>query len=97
MQMAEKNLPPAGAERKILGEAQIRKSVSDLLSYTDPVARATNRMQKDGTTIAKAVEIWLDLIEEFPDGGPKNLANKRSHVALETPFFLLANILDPRF
>lgn len=88
------------------GDADLRKSVSDtntrenahtLLSRIDPVVHALNRMQKDEVTIAKGVEIWLDLVSEFPTCGQTSLVKGRAACALECPFFLAANCLDPRF
>ena len=55
-------------------------------------------MQRHCTTLAEAVEIWVELLQRIPRNvGGYNLVVERSRQALECPFFLLANVLDPRF
>jgi hypothetical protein len=68
------------------------------LQVFDPVARALNLMQSRTTTLACATQIWLDLIRTVPRNiGGRDEVLARSKQALDCPFFLLANILDPRF
>ncbi len=68
-----------------------------MVAQQDPVARALKRMQRDGINVGKSVEIWLDLLKDFPASAPLSIVKKRAEYALETPFFLAANCLDPRY
>ena len=55
-------------------------------------------MQRATTTLSEAVEIWIELLASAPkNAGGYDLLVSRSKQALECPFFLLANVLDPRF
>jgi hypothetical protein len=74
------------------------KNCEDLLRVFDPVANALNHMQRNTTTLSEAVQVWIDLLEKVPrDIGGREAVIQRSKQALECPFFLLANVLDPRF
>ena len=64
----------------------------------NPIAEALDLMQRETTTIAESVEIWIELLERVPKtAGGYNLVVQRSKQALGCPFFVLANVLDPRF
>jgi hypothetical protein len=70
----------------------------DLLSVLDPVVATLNLMQRSDTTLSQVVEWWIELLQRVPrNAGGYNLVVQRSKQALECPFFLLANVLDPRY
>jgi len=97
-QIARAQLPPGDHTRRTLENAGVLKNCEDLLRVFDPVANALNVMQKNSTTLGEAIEGWLDLLEKVPrDIGGREAVVQRSKQALECPFFLLANVLDPRF
>lgn len=97
-QIARAQLPPGDQTRRNLESAGVLKNCEDLLCLFDPVANALNSMQRNTTTLGQAVELWIDLIEKIPRNlGGRDDVIQRSKQALECPFFLLANALDPRF
>ena len=96
--IARELLPPGDQIRRNLENAGITRSCEDLLSLFDPIANALNLMQRRCTTLAEGIEIWVELLERIPKKvGGYNVVVERSKQALECPFFLLANVLDPRF
>lgn len=96
--LARALLPPGDETRRILENASISRSCDDLLVLFDPVCHALNKMQCATTTLSEAVEIWIELLQKAPKkAGGYDLLVARSKQALECPFFLLANVLDPRF
>ena len=54
---------PNETERKILENLIVRRAVSDLLIIFSTVAIAINRLQASAATIGKAVEVWINLME----------------------------------
>ena len=95
--IASQKLRLGDPHRMVLESIQIRRSASELFTMFDVLAKGLNRMQRRETTIGKAVDIWLDVLQEFPKGANKTFVEERSKNALKTPFFLLANILDHRY
>ena len=74
------------------------KNCEDLLRIFHPIACALNKMQRNTTTLGEAVEIWIELLGNIPkEVGGRDEVVQRSKQALDCPFFLLANVLDPRF
>ncbi len=97
-QIARAQLPPGDPTRRTLENAGVLKNCEDLLRVFDPVANALNAMQRNTTTLGEAIELWLELVQKVPkEIGGRDEIIQRSKQALECPFFLLANILDPRF
>lgn len=95
--LAAKKLQKGDNIRRLIENLQIRRAASDLLSYHDPIGKANNRMQAEGVTLGESVEIWLDLLNEFPKEDAFKKVLDRSDQALSCPFFLVANVLDHRF
>ena len=54
----------------------------DLLHMFNPLALALNEMQKDETNLSKAVEIWLNLLEQFPKGAHRTILMEQSKPGL---------------
>ena len=76
----------------------MNRNCEDLLALFDPISEALDKMQRKDTTLSVAIEIWLDLLAKIPRNlGGYVIVFERSKQALQCPFFLLANILDPRF
>ncbi len=97
-QIARAQLPLGDPTRQTLENAGVLKNCEDLLRVFDPVANALNAMQRNTTTLGEAIELWLELVQKVPkEIGGRDEIIQRSKQALECPFFLLANILDPRF
>jgi len=72
------------------------KNCEDLLRVFNPVANALNRMQRN--TTSEAVEVWINLLEKVTrEVGGREAVIQRSKQALKCQFFLLANVLCPRF
>ena len=96
--IARLHLAKGDETRRAVENAAISRSCDDLLVVFDPICQALNKMQRATTTISEAVEIWIEVLESAPkNAGGLDLLASRSKQALECPFFLLANILDPRF
>lgn len=83
---------------QIVNDAQITSNAILLLSRLDPIARALDRAQRDGTTISVAVEIWHRLENDLDKETQeiKNVFQARRDMALGS-YHYLANILDHRF
>ena len=95
-QLARANLPPGDNTRRLAENPGILKNCEDLLRVF--VAKALNSMQRNTTTLGEAVELWVGLLEKVPkDAGGREIVVQRGKQAMECPFFLLANVLDPRF
>lgn len=45
---------------------QILAAAKDLLACHDPVSHALNQVQSEGSTLATAVHVWLELLSKFP-------------------------------
>lgn len=84
--------------RKLLESNAVARNCDHLLELVDPIAHALNLMQLRSTTLAEAVELWVELLQRVPKNntGYQKVV-ERSKQALECPFFLLANVLDPRW
>lgn len=83
---------------RIVNDAEIANSAMALLSRLDPIAKALDRAQRDGTTISVAVEIWHQLEKDLRSQPPnvKAAFKVRRDTALGSVHYL-ANILDHRF
>lgn len=83
---------------RIVNDIQIANNSLDLLARLDPITKALDRSQRDGTTISVAVEIWNNLEKDLSSQPTevKSAFNKRRDMALGAPHYL-ANILDQRF
>ena len=98
VKLARALLPPGDETRRTLENVPIWKGCEDLLLLFDPVCQALNEMQSATTTLSEAVEIWIELLQKAQkNAGGYEILVARSKQALECPFFLLANVLDPRF
>ena len=96
--LARALLPPGDETRRTVENASISRGCDDLLLLFDPLCHALNRMQGPTTTLSEAIDIWIELLQKAPrNAGGYELLVARSKQALDCPFFLLANILDPRF
>ena len=83
--------------RRNLENSAISRGCQDLLIVFEPISQALDLMQRQTTTLAEAVEIWVELLQRIPrHAGGYSLVVERSKQALECPFFLLANVLDHR-
>lgn len=83
---------------RIVNDINITNNARDFLLRMKPIAVALDRMQRDGSTIAVAVEIWRKLGGDLK-GQPENVLKqfkKRKEMAL-TPAHYLAHLLDHRF
>lgn len=85
---------------RIVNDIQITTNAKDFMTRMIPIAVALDRMQRDGTTIAVAVEIWNHLEKNFenlpvPASVLRSFVNRRD-MALQGLHYL-ANMLDPRF
>lgn len=83
---------------KLINDMNIVTNAENMLSYLMPIAVALDRVQRDKTTIAVAVEVWHNL-ELALKGQPLNVKkhfHKRRDMALDAPHYL-ANMLDHRF
>lgn len=86
---------------KIVNDCQITMNVVDFLKTLSPIATALDRMQRNTTTIAVAVEIWNRLEFDLLGGADqsaktKKLFLKRREMALQGLHYT-ANMLDHRF
>lgn len=91
-------LRPNDLTRKTLENMNVLNGSLDLLSVLDPVVAILNLMQRSDTTLSQVVEWWIELLERVPkNAGGYSLVVERSKQALKCPFFLLANVLDPRY
>ncbi|CAH2090930.1 unnamed protein product [Euphydryas editha] len=83
---------------RIVNDIQIANNSLDLLARLDPIAKALDRSQRDGTTISVAVEIWNYLEKDLTSQPTEVISafKKRRDMALGAPHYL-ANILDHRF
>ena len=96
--VARSTLHPADPIWGKLENNGVSRSCDDLLLLFDPIANSLNTMQSPSATISEAIEIWLQMLSKIPrDHSAFPIVFERSKQALECPFFLLANILDPRF
>lgn len=83
---------------KIINDINIVTNAEHMLSYLRPIAVALDRVQRDKTTIAVAVEVWHKLELDLK-GQPLNVKKhfyRRRDMALDAPHYL-ANMLDHRF
>lgn len=83
---------------RIVNDINITVNAKDFLRRMKPIAVSLDRMQRDGTTIAVAVEIWKKLETDLL-GQPDNVLKyfkKRKEMSL-TPAHYLANMCDHRF
>jgi hypothetical protein len=84
--------------RRNVENTSINRNCEDLFRVFNPVSEALDLMQRKETTLSQAIEIWVELLNRVPkNAGGYNDVVQRSKQALECPFFLLANVLDPRF
>lgn len=91
-------LKPGDPVRRYLENAGISRSCDHLVELMDPIVHALNLMQEKKRTIGEAVEIWIEMLGRIPKSNTALRAVvQRSKQALECPFFLLANVLDPRW
>jgi hypothetical protein len=98
VKVARAFLPPGDLTRRNLENSSITRGFQDLLAVFDPLSQALDLMQRQTTTLAEAVEIWVELLQRIPqNAGGYSLVVEHSKQALECLFFLLANILDHRF
>lgn len=86
---------------KIVNDCQITMNAVDFLKTLSPIATALDRMQRNTTTIAVAVEIWnkleVDLLSVVDQSAKtKKLFLKRREMALQGLHYT-ANMLDHRF
>lgn len=82
----------------IVNNANLVMNAQDYSSRMRPIAVALDRMQRDKTTIAVAVEVWF-MLGKALEGHPKKVEEnfeKRRNMALGGPHFL-ANMADHRF
>lgn len=96
--VAATSLKPGDVVRRTLENAQVSRSVHDLLVSMVDVGDATNLMQRSSTHIGMAVSIWKELLERLPIRSPMaSFVQHRAQDALASPVFCAANLLDPRF
>lgn len=98
VKVAKALIPPSDPARKTLENSSINRGCQDLLANFDPISTALDKIQSEVTTLAQAVEVWVGLLQDIPrNARGYSLVVERSKQALERLFFLLANVLDPRF
>ena len=66
------------------------------LGVLSKLSKAIDELQSDTTTLSKAVETWLNIIENLPLKTHETTLRKRFHQHTQ-PFHLLANMTDPRY
>lgn len=83
-----------------LKHPMIQASLQEMLDVYKPISIALDRLQSENTTIADAVEIWLDMcatLREIPNESVHAILVDRSSECVGNSAFLAANLLHPRY